>query len=87
MRCDLGGSRDEIDALRGRRRAHLQRDQLSLQRLKRSGECFLSNVVLDGRFWLRACIVNFRTDRADLEAMLESVKAHGRELLSPGGGP
>jgi len=32
-----------------------------LDRIQRSGELFLSNAIVDGRFALRACIVNFRT--------------------------
>ncbi|HSK38732.1 MAG TPA: aminotransferase class V-fold PLP-dependent enzyme, partial [Arenibaculum sp.] len=34
-----------------------------------SGELYLTNAVIDGRFVLRACIVNFRTSRADVEAV------------------
>jgi glutamate/tyrosine decarboxylase-like PLP-dependent enzyme len=34
-----------------------------LERIQRSGEAFVSNAVVDGRYLLRACIVNFRTDR------------------------
>ena len=33
------------------------------------GELFLSNAVLEGRYALRACIVNFRTELADVEAV------------------
>jgi len=51
-----------------------------LQRLKSSGEAFLSNVVVRGRFALRACIVNFRTTLADVEALPGIVVgAAGRE--------
>ena len=41
---------------------------------------FVSNAVLDGRFLLRACIVNFRTTVADVEALLEIVVRHGHAL-------
>ena len=37
---------------------------------------------VDGRYVLRACIVNFRTDRPDLEALIEAVVDIGRELAS-----
>ena len=40
-----------------------------LDRLQRGGEAFVSNAVIDGRYVLRACIVNFRTTRADVEAV------------------
>lgn len=49
-------------------------------RLKRGGRIFLTNAVLDGRFVLRACIVNFRTRLSDVEAVPEIVAAEGREL-------
>lgn len=49
-----------------------------LDRIERSGEAFLSNAVLDGRFVLRACIVNFRTDLDDVRALPEIVARHGR---------
>jgi glutamate/tyrosine decarboxylase-like PLP-dependent enzyme len=40
-----------------------------LTRIEKSGEAFLSNAVIDGKFALRACIVNFRTSDADVEAL------------------
>ena len=49
-----------------------------LARLNRSGELFFSNAVIDGRFLLRGCIVNFRTSLDDIEAFPEIVKRHGR---------
>ena len=51
-----------------------------LERLQQSGEVFVSNAVLDGRFLLRACIVNFRTTVADIEALPEIVVRHGRAV-------
>lgn len=51
-----------------------------LDRLQAGGEAFVSNAVVRGRFLLRACIVNFRTTRADLEALVAVVKRLGREL-------
>jgi aromatic-L-amino-acid decarboxylase len=35
------------------------------------GRVFCSNAVLDGRFVLRACIVNFRTEAEDVDAVLD----------------
>ena len=40
-----------------------------LDRLQHGGEAFVSNAVVGGRFLLRACIVNFNTARADVEAL------------------
>jgi aromatic-L-amino-acid/L-tryptophan decarboxylase len=42
-----------------------------LDRVEKSGEAFLSNAVIDGKFALRACIVNFRTSEEDIEALPE----------------
>ena len=51
-----------------------------LDRLQRGGEVFVSNAVVDGRYVLRACIVNFHTTRADVEAVPEIVVRVGREI-------
>lgn len=40
-----------------------------LDRLEASGDAFLSNAIVNGRFCLRLCIVNFRTSLADIEAL------------------
>jgi len=40
-----------------------------LDRLEASGEAFLSNAVVNRRFALRLCIVNFRTALEDIEAL------------------
>lgn len=58
-----------------------------LARLKLGGEAFVTNAVLDGRFLLRACIVNFRTTEADVAAIPEIVARAGRVVdaeLRPG---
>ena len=51
-----------------------------LTRLQNSGEAYISNAVIDGKFTLRACIVNFRTSLADIEALPEIVIRMGREV-------
>jgi aromatic-L-amino-acid decarboxylase len=51
-----------------------------LDRIQRSGEAFVSNAVVRGRHLLRACIVNFNTLAADVDALPEIVARHGREL-------
>jgi aromatic-L-amino-acid decarboxylase len=51
-----------------------------LDRLQRGGEAFVSNAVVGGRYVLRACIVNFHTSRADVEAMPEIVARIGRTV-------
>ena len=51
-----------------------------LSRIESGGEAFLSNAVVDGKFALRACIVNFRTSLEDIEALPEIVARVGRHL-------
>jgi len=51
-----------------------------LTHLQNSGETYASNAVIDGKFTLRACIVNFRTSLEDIEALPEIVLRIGREV-------
>jgi glutamate/tyrosine decarboxylase-like PLP-dependent enzyme len=51
-----------------------------LDRLQRGGEAFVSNAVVGGRYVLRACIVNFQTALADVEALPEIVVRVGRAV-------
>ncbi|NIP80884.1 MAG: aspartate aminotransferase family protein, partial [Gemmatimonadetes bacterium] len=59
-----------LDALNERLMAELQW----------SGRVFPSNAVVDGRFALRACIVNFRTEAEDVDALVEETVRLGRRL-------
>ncbi|NKB71765.1 MAG: aminotransferase class V-fold PLP-dependent enzyme [Candidatus Latescibacteria bacterium] len=51
-----------------------------LSRLQAGGQVYLSNAVVDGRFALRACIVNFRTQQSDVEALPAMVVQMGGAL-------
>jgi glutamate/tyrosine decarboxylase-like PLP-dependent enzyme len=51
-----------------------------LNRLQAGGEAFVSNAIIEGAFVLRACIVNFRTRWADIEALVEIVIRIGRTV-------
>src|SRR5215472_16932764 len=51
-----------------------------VDRLQRGGEAFISNAVVEGRYVLRACIVNFHTAQADVEAIPHIVARVGREV-------
>jgi len=44
------------------------------------GEVFLSNAVVFEKFCLRACIVNFRTSKKDLEEIIDIIVREGRKL-------
>ena len=69
--ADLRAAPDEeyLDAL----------NQALLERIQRSGEAFVSNAVIRGRYALRACIVNFNTTAADVDALPDIVARLGRE--------
>lgn len=51
-----------------------------LDRLQQGGEVFLSNAIVKGKYCLRACIVNFRTSKKDIEETIEIIVRKGREL-------
>ena len=53
-----------------------------LNDLQKGGEAFISNAVVEGKYLLRACIVNFRTTLPDVEALPEIVIRLGRALDS-----
>ncbi|MGB8030368.1 MAG: aminotransferase class V-fold PLP-dependent enzyme [Terracidiphilus sp.] len=60
------------DLTPGSEEVEIYLDQLNnelLTRLQNSGEAYLSNAIVRGKFALRACIVNFRTTQADIEAL------------------
>jgi glutamate/tyrosine decarboxylase-like PLP-dependent enzyme len=57
-----------------------QLNEALLDAIQRSGEAFVSNAVVTGRYVLRACIVNFRTTQADVEAIPELAARLGRTL-------
>ncbi|MFN8574705.1 MAG: pyridoxal-dependent decarboxylase [Gemmatimonadaceae bacterium] len=54
--------------------------------LQLGGRVFPSNAVIDGRFVLRACIVNFRTERADIDALIDQTVEQGAALHQQFGG-
>lgn len=61
-----------------------------LTRLQNTGEAYLSNAIAKEKFALRACIVNFRTSAADIDALPPLVVRFGRAVdseLRPGGLP
>lgn len=51
-----------------------------LAELQANGKLFLSNAVADGRYLLRACIVNFRTLHRDIETIPSIIAETGRRL-------
>jgi aromatic-L-amino-acid/L-tryptophan decarboxylase len=66
----LRGDEDRLDRLNERLMMAVMSD----------GRVYCSNAVLNGRFCLRACIVNFRTEAEHLELLLEVAAEHGARL-------
>lgn len=52
-----------------------------LDTLQKNGEAFVSNAVIGDRYVLRACIVNFNTTRADVEAVPDIVVRTAHRIL------
>jgi aromatic-L-amino-acid decarboxylase len=65
-----GASEDYLNRLNTRLVAELQRD----------GEVFISNAIVDGKYLLRACVVNFRTSMADIEALPDVIVREARRI-------
>ena len=71
---DLGGETSEVEAYLNKLNSEL------LTHIQRNGELFLSNAVIDDKYVLRSCIVNFRTSLEDIEAIPEIVVRTGKEV-------
>ena len=60
-------------------------DQLNrrvLAAVQEAGDVYLTGTELAGRFALRACILNFRTEETDLDTLLGAIRAAGERLVS-----
>jgi glutamate/tyrosine decarboxylase-like PLP-dependent enzyme len=69
--------------LRGDARAGAYLDRLNealMLELQLDGRVFPSNAVIGGRYAIRACIVNVRTEAPDMDALVEAALRHGRRL-------
>lgn len=52
-----------------------------LEEIQLGGQAFLSSTTLQGRFVLRACIINPRASRRDIDALVDLVRARGESLV------
>jgi aromatic-L-amino-acid/L-tryptophan decarboxylase len=79
---DIEGREEYLDSLNERLMSEIQLD----------GRVFPSNAVLNGRFVLRSCIVNFRTEAEQMDLLLDVAAEIGGKLdaelrpTRPGGG-
>ncbi|MDQ3209568.1 MAG: pyridoxal-dependent decarboxylase [Actinomycetota bacterium] len=55
-------------------------NQRVMTELQLGGQAYCSNAVLGGRFCLRSCIVNYRTEAGDVEALVEIAAELGEKL-------
>ena len=55
-------------------------NQRIMTEIQLGGRAYCSNAVLDGRFCLRSCIVNYRTEAEDVEALIEIAADLGEAL-------
>ena len=72
LRSQLGS--EEVEHYLG------QLNQNLLTAVEKSGEAFLSNALIGGKFVLRACIVNFHTSLGDIEALPPLLSRLGKEV-------
>jgi len=57
-----------------------QLNETLVTRLQQGGELFLSNAIIDNQFCLRACIVNFRTSKKDIEEIMDIIVEEGAKI-------
>jgi glutamate/tyrosine decarboxylase-like PLP-dependent enzyme len=63
------------------REAYLnQLNEKLLNGLQHAGEVFLSNALINGKYCLRCCIVNFRTSEKDIYEVVDIVVKEGRKM-------
>ena len=55
-------------------------NQRLMTEIQLDGRVFCSNAILDGRFTLRTCIVNFRTEAEDMDLVLEVASELGSAI-------
>lgn len=70
--AELRGDETALDALNARVLTAIQSD----------GRIYCSNAVLNERFCLRACIVNFRTEAEHMERLIDVAEELGRAQLT-----
>jgi glutamate/tyrosine decarboxylase-like PLP-dependent enzyme len=68
--------------LRANKTAINEINQRLLERLQLNERAFLSSTVIDDTVWLRACIVNYRTTDADVDALTDVVMRHGAAVVA-----
>lgn len=73
-RTRSGDEEQEIDDL----------NQRIMHAMQRGGGSYVSNASIGGRFALRACVLNYRTTRRDMEILLEDVRRAAVQVTTAG---
>jgi glutamate/tyrosine decarboxylase-like PLP-dependent enzyme len=79
LRARLDSVADEADRTRLESELNRLNEQI-MYRVQRGGQAYLSNAMLRGKFALRACVINFRTTRRDIDLTLENVREVARQI-------
>jgi aromatic-L-amino-acid decarboxylase len=53
-----------------------------VRRIQKGGEFWVAHAHIDGRIYVRPCLVNFRTTEDDVLAFVAQVERVGQELLA-----
>jgi glutamate/tyrosine decarboxylase-like PLP-dependent enzyme len=73
LRTQLEASASDVERERVEAEINRVNEQI-MYRVQRGGQAYLSNAMLRGKFALRACVINFRTTRADIDLTLQTVR-------------
>jgi aromatic-L-amino-acid/L-tryptophan decarboxylase len=79
---------NDLPAGRGREEYLDELNEHLMTELQLDGRAYCSNAVLNGRFVLRACIVNFRTEAGEIDRLLDVAAETGARIdatMRPGG--
>lgn len=71
---------DSLDKLNNKDLYLNKLNEALLNNLQQKGEVFLSNAIVKEKYCLRACIVNFRTSKKDIEEIVEIIVREGRKI-------
>jgi len=77
MRKDLTSDDSAVRSIAEEKLNKLNSD--IMVKVQRGGESYISNTMINGKFALRACIVNYRTTDEDLNVLLDTIRQKASE--------
>lgn len=72
--------KEKIDPIEGKEKYLNKLNESLLNKLQNGGEVFLSNAIINQKYCLRACIVNFRTSKKDIKEIIDIIVREGRKV-------